>query len=804
MAIARTSNQIYINRDIDFFIEEKVTNKTPKVLFVHGQGGVGKSTLLKKFLEYEYEEIPTVFINLQDTKETNFVDILLNRDITTIKNCKNFEKIREMMLEEPKLFASVLEAYGAETAQVLKEIEIGNENYGLVVKTIVDATKLIAKFFKRKYEAEKKEVLNNIEFALIDALQKDFKDYGLLIVDTLEKVKNVHIKSRVDFKEKNIYKSHQEKNRMFKHYIEGLTKLFTSSTIIIAGRNTQDELNMDIPSESTEELSLENFSANNVNKLFELYKKNKELKLPLPNTKQLDKIVELTNGNALKVSLFLEMAREFNAWESFDFELMEERVKEDERYGLIFYMTDRVLSHLEEHKDIWKLVIPRVLTQDIERLLFKDEKILEKFIDVGLATKGVGTEWKKYYLHDDVKSAIEAYYAKEFKGISLNSWHDSEKVIALHQKLIEFYEQNEDLSGLNSAFEACYHKMMLRKDFERDFELTREEFALLTLSSISLNHNEKFRVCNAFSGLSDDVISELINVWIKERETFSSLMSQNLYERLRSRVIEGKSNNITKDIPFLEGLSKEDEFKNDDSLYNLIGSAYFDKKEYDNAIEAYQKAVEINPKDDEAYNNMGSAYNHKKEYDNAIEAYQKAVEINPKRDEAYYNIGVAYGKKQEYDNAIEAYQKAVEINPKKDGAYNNMGIAYYHLGEFDKVIDAYVKALNINPQNSGAYTGLFELQLIQNQAFDQALEAKYIELFQNQKESFTHYEMLKIFQAISRGETVDIEAWKQKYDGVGLDWGFDELREWIEGIDEGEVKARLFETLAFFEGREGV
>ena len=65
MPIARPTEQIYINRELDLLIEEKITNKTPKVLFVHGQGGVGKSTLLKKFLSYDDKEIPTVLINIR-------------------------------------------------------------------------------------------------------------------------------------------------------------------------------------------------------------------------------------------------------------------------------------------------------------------------------------------------------------------------------------------------------------------------------------------------------------------------------------------------------------------------------------------------------------------------------------------------------------------------------------------------------------------------------------------------------------------------------------------------------------------
>ena len=198
MALSRSSNKnIYINRNIDFIIEEMIKEETSKLLFVHGQGGVGKSTLLKKFLSYEAKVIPTVLISLQDTKSTNFVDILLSRDITTIKNCKNFEKVRKIIIEDdPHFFASVLEAYGSEISTQLKQIE--NESYNLIVATIIDVSKLISKFFKRSYEKQKKDIAHNIEFALVDALLKDFKNYGLFMVDTLEKTKNINIKSKVE------------------------------------------------------------------------------------------------------------------------------------------------------------------------------------------------------------------------------------------------------------------------------------------------------------------------------------------------------------------------------------------------------------------------------------------------------------------------------------------------------------------------------------------------------------------------------------------------------------------------------
>ena len=198
---------------------------------------------------------------------------------------------------------------------------------------------------------------------------------------------------------------------------------------------------------------------------------------------------------------------------------------------------------------------------------------------------------------------------------------------------------------------------------------------------------------------------------------------------------------------------------------------------------------------------LGLTYTRNNEYDSAIKVYTKLVAMTPKDDEVYTRIGSIYLYRKDDVKAIEWYQKAVEINPQKDEAYYNMGMAYYLLKKFDEAIKSYIQAININPNDSLDYTNLFELQLTKKQPFDQLLEKKYIELFQNQKESFIKYEMLKILQNIVQNQEVDIEGWVQKYRGVGLDdWSFDELREWIDGVEEGEVKERLIEAVGVFEG----
>jgi tetratricopeptide (TPR) repeat protein len=59
--------------------------------------------------------------------------------------------------------------------------------------------------------------------------------------------------------------------------------------------------------------------------------------------------------------------------------------------------------------------------------------------------------------------------------------------------------------------------------------------------------------------------------------------------------------------------------------------------------------------------NLNGFFSNK--FKEAIEAYEKALEIKPDYYEAYYGIGVAYASSNKFKEAIKAYKKAIEIKP---------------------------------------------------------------------------------------------------------------------------------------------
>jgi Flp pilus assembly protein TadD len=142
------------------------------------------------------------------------------------------------------------------------------------------------------------------------------------------------------------------------------------------------------------------------------------------------------------------------------------------------------------------------------------------------------------------------------------------------------------------------------------------------------------------------------------------------------------------------------------SAYHNLGIAMKEKGDLDGAILQYRKAIELNPKDASAYYNLGIAMSDKGDLNGAILQYQEAIKLDPKDASAYYNLGIAMSNKGDLNGAILQYQEAIKLDPKDAMAYYNLGIAMYKKGDLDGAILQYQKAIHLDPKDAWAYNNL--------------------------------------------------------------------------------------------------
>lgn len=81
----------------------------------------------------------------------------------------------------------------------------------------------------------------------------------------------------------------------------------------------------------------------------------------------------------------------------------------------------------------------------------------------------------------------------------------------------------------------------------------------------------------------------------------------------------------------------------------------------DDAIKFYKKAVFVEPKFAEAWNNMGNAYGMKSEYNNALNAFNKAIEIDPVYEKALYGKAITLRNLGKLDEAMTLANEILEM-----------------------------------------------------------------------------------------------------------------------------------------------
>lgn len=100
------------------------------------------------------------------------------------------------------------------------------------------------------------------------------------------------------------------------------------------------------------------------------------------------------------------------------------------------------------------------------------------------------------------------------------------------------------------------------------------------------------------------------------------------------------------------------------------GEKLFAAQKMDEALAAYQQALQLEPTLYEAALFSADAYLHKTDYAQAEAWYQKAIAINPARETAYRYSATPLMRQERYDDALARYVEAYITEP-----YNNQTVA---------------------------------------------------------------------------------------------------------------------------------
>jgi len=152
--------------------------------------------------------------------------------------------------------------------------------------------------------------------------------------------------------------------------------------------------------------------------------------------------------------------------------------------------------------------------------------------------------------------------------------------------------------------------------------------------------------------------------------------------------------------------------KTDDSIDSIMEQAkkYHEEKQYEQALQWYQKELAASPNSFEAHLGIGKAYEATGQFNQALDSFTKAMNNRPADatrvlhlGNCLLNLGNHFFNNHDTQNALKTFNTIFIISPDIAAAHHNIAFTLAEQsGDFAGAIEHYKKALAINPDHTEA------------------------------------------------------------------------------------------------------
>ncbi|MFC1558488.1 tetratricopeptide repeat protein [candidate division KSB1 bacterium] len=134
-------------------------------------------------------------------------------------------------------------------------------------------------------------------------------------------------------------------------------------------------------------------------------------------------------------------------------------------------------------------------------------------------------------------------------------------------------------------------------------------------------------------------------------------------------------------------------------VYTLLGKAYLNTRNYEDAENSFLRAVNGSAVSDEIYYLLYKTALGKGDFAKAEEYIRRAVEIKSNGVEYYIELGNLLGGQEKFYEAEKVFQKALSLNENDVRIKKGLGAVYFNRGEFRQAADLFE---NINDDTGEA------------------------------------------------------------------------------------------------------
>ena len=133
------------------------------------------------------------------------------------------------------------------------------------------------------------------------------------------------------------------------------------------------------------------------------------------------------------------------------------------------------------------------------------------------------------------------------------------------------------------------------------------------------------------------------------------------------------------------------------------GNAFFDGRQFVQAIDQFTAAIQLNPRFVNAYTSRALAHSLLNQHEQAIKDWDQAIRLEPRTVGLYMGRGFSYRLAGQYQRSIQDYDQAIRLNPQISLAYSGRGASYTLQEQYPRAIQDYDDAIRLDPRDAESY-----------------------------------------------------------------------------------------------------
>lgn len=221
--------------------------------------------------------------------------------------------------------------------------------------------------------------------------------------------------------------------------------------------------------------------------------------------------------------------------------------------------------------------------------------------------------------------------------------------------------------------------------------------ALITFSkTLSDRFNQNYATYNA-------LVNWLTNLAKASPSFDTSIFS--VWKNYSDRLIayRDKHNDFENSGPWLTQIKMEVQetadgyFPNLPRLYNDQGVKEYNKNNYQQAIQYFSNALQINPDIYPVYANRAEGYSELNQYDLALKDWNTFFSYGKQQAGHYNDRGLVKDNLNDFSGALNDYTKAIEMDPRNPAFFSNRASCKVELNDNIGAISDYTKAIELDP-----------------------------------------------------------------------------------------------------------